>query len=315
MSDRKAPAAVLSSKVYNEAELIFHLLEHKDRRCVSALDTVTLMRGMGMNPVQAEIDALQREMAPLVAELDELRYEEERKKEALKKKEEQGKGGKDASKKDTKDAKGKDAKGKDATGKDAKPGEAGKEGEGGEGADGEGKEGKKRVLTDPIEEVKNIDWHIFITSVEPHYKDLATERDEIIKALQCFDPERKGRITMNDLIKIVTTNGESVLSPADVKQFREVFQMESMDFAEFADRINGTYQPPPPPTAEELARMEEERKAEQERIRKEQQANDFDSLLGGGSLAGPPTAVPSAPAAESTEPPASASPEGAESSA
>jgi Ca2+-binding EF-hand superfamily protein len=287
MADKK-PAAVLSSKVYNEAETIFHLLEHKDRRCVSALDTVTLLRGMGMNPVQDEIEALQREMAPLVAELEELRFIEEEKAEALRKKEE-AKSGKGDKEKEAKAKAEKEKKEKEAkAAKDAKAGETGKEGQG-EGAEGEGenKEGKKRVHADPPEEVKNIDWHIFITSVEPHYKDVATERDEIIKALKCFEgPDGKGRITMKELVRIVTTNGESVLSPAEVKQLLEAFPMETLEFGEFADRINGTYQPPPPPTAEELARQDEERRAEAERIRKEQQTNDFDALLGGSTVTG-----------------------------
>lgn len=275
-------AAVLGSSVYNEAEFIFQLLEHKERKCVSALDTVTLLRGMGMNPVQAEVDALQEAMAPLVAELDELRLEEERKKEALRKKEEAKRGG-------DKDKAAKEKAAKEAAEKAKKE----KEGKEGEGEEKEG-EPKKKIASDPPEEIKNIDWHIFISSVEPMYKDNREERAEIVNALRCFDPENTGKIKMKQLVEVVTQNGESVLSPAEVKQLLEAFPFDTIEFEEFAHRIQGTYQPPPPPTAEEIAAQQEAERLAAEEAKKAAQASDLDSLLGG----------PAVPAAASADPPA-----------
>jgi hypothetical protein len=272
------PPAVLGNEVYNNAEAIFHILEHKESKCVSSLDTVTLLRGMGMNPIQAEVDALQKQMAPLIAELDEIRLEEERKKEAQRKKEEakSGKGDKDK---------------KEATKKpEPKKGETAKDGaKKGDGKEGEG-EKEERVLTMPAEEVKNIDWHIFITSVEPFYKNLETEKHEIVGALKVFDRDGKGKISMADLVRIVTTKGESVLSQAEVKQLTEAFPEASYNLNDFAELLNGTYRPPPPPTAEEIERMERERIAEAERLRKQREDDAFESLVENVPTGGAPAA-------------------------
>lgn len=272
-----APACTLTSDVHNEAELLFQMLQHKDKLCVSSLDCLTILRGMGMNPTQVDMEQLLRAMAPYINELDDLRREEERKRDKEKKKEEErlakSGGAKPKPKPAAADAKGgKDGKGA-ATGKDGKPGDAA-----GGAAAAEGEDGEK-VKAEPAEEVKNIDWEIFITCVEPMYKDNRQEEREILAALGIFDQDQRNTITKTELKKILSENGESVLSPAEIKQFDEMFKDEVMDMREFAQRLQGTYVPPPAPSAEEIAA----KKAEEERIaaeaaKREREANGDDLL-------------------------------------
>jgi len=254
-TDRPRPS-VLTSDVHNEAELIFGLIAVKE--LVSSLDCVTLARGMGMNPVQADMKRLQDEMQPLIEELTELRLEEERRKQ------------KEAAKLEKKDPK-KDTK-KDPK-KDEKKDEK-KEGEAKEGEDGQP---KRKVLPAPEEEMKNIDWHIFISCIEPMYKDNRQEVSEVVQALGLFDEDGTKYLSVDKIIEIVTQGGESVLSPAEVKQLRDAFPEKGYKIQEFAERLQGTYVPPPPPSAEELAAEEEARRKAEEEAKKKAEA---DNLLG-----------------------------------
>lgn len=260
-SAKSTVACTLTSDVHNEAELLFQMLQHKDKLCVSSLDCLTILRGMGMNPTQGDMEALLADMAPYIRELDDLRREEERKREKEKKKEEDKKGKKpEAKKPDPKASKGGD-KGKG--GGDVKVGPDGKPIAGA----GDGKEGEEKVKVEPSEEVKNIDWEIFITCVEPMYKDNRQEEREILAALSTFGTDS---ISKAELCKILSENGESVLSPAEIKQFMETFTADVIEFREFAQRLQGTYVPPPQPTAEELAK----KKAEEDRIAAEKAAKE-----------------------------------------
>ena len=60
MSAPSKPVApsILTSDIHNEADVIFKLLQDKDKQTVSMLDAWVLMRGMGMNPTNAEMDQL-----------------------------------------------------------------------------------------------------------------------------------------------------------------------------------------------------------------------------------------------------------------
>ena len=280
--------SVLTSDIHNEAELIFTILENKDRKTVSSLDTLTLLRGMGMNPVDTDMDYLREVMAEPVEKLEQAYREEEARKERERRKEEERKG-----KKIT-------FVNKKAPGKDGK--EEGKDGV----APGEeiGPDGKKRkIMTEPQEEIKNIDWNIFINAVEPIFRDNHQEQEEILAALKVFDTDGRGRITREQLIQIVTTNGESVLSPAEVKILLELFP-EDIGFVEFAQRVQGTYVPP---SQEELDAIEEaERRERDARMAKERDAaaaaDPLAGLLGGmgggGGDGGDAAGGGDAPAAE-----------------
>jgi len=258
--------SVLTSDIHNEAELIFTILENKDRNTVSSLDTLTLLRGMGMNPVDTDMDYLREVMAEPVEKLEQAYREEEARKERERRKEEERKG-----KKIT-------FVNKKAPGKDGAPGADGV-------APGEeiGPDGKKRkIMTEPQEEIKNIDWNIFINAVEPIFRDNHQEQEEILAALKVFDTDGRGRISREQLIQIVTTNGESVLSPAEVKILLELFP-EDIGFVEFAQRVQGTYVPP---SQEELDAIEEaERRERDARMAKERDAaaaaDPLAGLLGG----------------------------------
>lgn len=267
--------SVLTSDVHNEAELIFSILQDPDHKVVSQLDVLTLLRGMGMNPVNADTDYLREVMAEPIERYEAMRREEEAKKEKERKREE-------AERK----KKGGAFVAKPPPGKkgDPKSGTAG-----GAGGDGpaeveleEGPDGKKRVKTGPREEVKNIDWNVFITAVEPIFRDNHQEQDEILNALKVFDEAGMGVLTRDELFRIVTSNGESVLGPAEIKLLTDMLP-ESMEFVEFAQRAQGTYVPP---SAEEIAAKEEaERAAREERLRREREerekADPMAALLAG----------------------------------
>ena len=293
--------SVLTSDVHNEAEIIFHILEHREKRCVSKLDMLTLLRGMGMNPTDGDLDSLHATMQPLIAEYEEMVREEERRKERERKKMEAKAGGPkstnpvkdkaDKEKKKLDDIKkanmsarsGRSTRPSTAATGDSKDDNNGKDGEGGE-TDKDGK--KKKGKLDPPEEIKNIDWHIFMHSVEPIFKDARQEEKELMQALSVFDPDGVGSMSMKQLVEIATQNGESVLSPAEVKQLKESFPENRINFRDFTKKLLGTYVPPPPPSAEELA-AKARAAAEQAKKEKEAAALNVDSFV--ASMKSPPS--------------------------
>lgn len=291
--------SVLTSDVHNEAEIIFHILEHKEKRCVSKLDMLTLLRGMGMNPTDGDLDSLHASMQPLISEYEEMVREEERRKERERKKMEAKQGGPkstnpvkdkaDREKKKLDDIKKANASARSAGGggRSTRPSTAatgdskdddgknenGKEDE----LDKDGKKKKKSKL-DPPEEIKNVDWHIFMHCVEPIFKDARQEEKELMQAFAVFDPDGVGSMSMKQLIEIATQNGESVLSPAEVKMLKEAFPENRIDFRDFTKKLLGTYVPPPPPTAEELA-AKARAAAEQAKKEKEAAALNVDNFV------------------------------------
>lgn len=266
------PVSVLTSDVHNEAEVLFAFLQEKDRKLISHLDCLTLMRGMGMNPIQADMDKLRDVMKEDVAELSRVRAEEalaaEKERERL-------------AKKDPKAQKEKEMKDKaDKEKAEAEAKKAKEEAEANGGANGP----KKKVLAPPEEEEKAIDWNIFIKHVEPMYRDNREEVRLIIEALREFQtPQKQGTITIRELEDIVCRqNGESVLSPAEFKQVRDILKIteendgEEIDLTELAQKIQGTYQGP---TEEEKAaaaamKEEEERKRREAEAAKKKAAED-----------------------------------------
>ena len=285
--------SVLTSDVHNEAEIIFHILEHREKKCVSKLDMLTLLRGMGMNPTDGDLDSLHASMQPLISEYEEMVREEERRKERERKKMEAKQGGPkstnpvkdkaDREKKKLDDIKKQNASAR--SGRSTRPSTAAT-GDSKDGAEGSMKEGeeldkdgkKKKSKLDPPEEIKNIDWHIFMHCVEPVFKDARQEEKELMQAFSVFDPDGVGSMSMNQLIEIATQNGESVLSPAEVKQLKEAFPEKRIDFRDFTKKLLGTYVPPPPPTAEELA-AKARAAAEQAKKEKEAAALNVDNFV------------------------------------
>ncbi|CBH16394.1 hypothetical protein, conserved [Trypanosoma brucei gambiense DAL972] len=234
---------VLTSEVYNDAEATFNLLENKEK-LVSLLDCVTLLRAMGMNPTQDDIDYLRERMAEPVLRLEEWRRNEEIRRDKEQRREEmkdRKRIGTVAMKKNTKLAGDRSA----------------------EGTVQDGQNPQQPVKITPAEEVKNIDWNIFISCVEEIYRDAVTEQKEVLGALRILDTEGDDSITIDELVELVTTNGESVLNPAEVQQLRSLLPKEC-SLPELASRLQGTYVPPTKEELERAAFEEIERRRQQE---------------------------------------------------
>lgn len=248
------PPSVLTSEVYNEAELIFNILQNKEK-LVSFLDCTTLLRGMGMNPTVHDLDKLKARMREPVIKLEAWRRAEQLRKERERLKEE----AKEAKKMGRKISKAEQKKKEEE--KRQKEEEA--------------KE-KEKII--PIEEVKNIDWNIFISCTEEIFRDAATEEKTLFKALKVFDDEEDPLImTMDRLVEIVTSRGNSVLTPAEVKQLRKDLPAKC-SFQEMAARLQGTYVPP---TQEELDRQMQAAIEERKRREAAKKAAEEDDPLRG----------------------------------
>eukprot|EP00796_Vickermania_ingenoplastis_P001855 gene1855-1134_t len=251
----EAPPSVLTSEVYNEAELIFNMLQNKEK-LVSFLDCTTLLRGMGMNPTNHDLDKFKARIREPVIRLEQWRLEEEVRREKERRKEE--------------------AKELKKMGRKISKADKKKQEEEKKKKEEENKENEKII---PVEEVKNIDWNIFISCAEEIFRDAATEEKTVFKALKVFDKDDDSPMTMtiDRLIEIVTSGGESVLTQAEVKQLRKDLPAKC-SFAELAARLQGTYVPP---TQEELDRQMQA--AIEERKRKEaakKAAEEDDPLRG-----------------------------------
>lgn len=285
--------SVLTSDVHNEAEIIFHILEHREKKCVSKLDMLTLLRGMGMCPTDGDLDLLHASMAPLIEEYEEMVREEEKRKERERKKMEDKRGGpkstnpvKDRAEKEKKkidDIKRQNSARGSSRGGASRPSTAATGDESNKELTEEEKKKKAESKIEPPEEIKNIDWHIFMHSVEPFFKDNRQEERELMNAFSVFDPDGLGCMTMKQLVEIATQNGESVLTPAEVKQLKEAFPGDMIEFKEFTKKLLGTWVPPPPPTAEELAERAR-REAEVKRKEREAALTNIDDLLAATQL-------------------------------
>lgn len=253
-ADDEQPS-VLTSEVYNEAELIFNILQNKEK-LVSFLDCTTLLRGMGMNPTSHDLDKLKARMREPVIRLEAWRREEELRRERERRREEAKEAKKMGRKLPAKDAKQKGDKKKE---------------------EGEEDEDNEKII--PVEEIKNIDWNIFISCTEEIFRDSATEEKTVFKALKTFDDDEDNPkvMTIDHLVRIVTGCGDSVLTPAEVKQLRALMPAKC-PFAEMAARIQGTYVPP---TQEELDQQMQAAIEERKRREAAKKAAEEDDPLKG----------------------------------
>ncbi|KPA78680.1 hypothetical protein ABB37_06280 [Leptomonas pyrrhocoris] len=246
--DPDAPS-VLTSDVYNNAEVSFAMLQNKEK-LISFLDCTTLLRSMGMNPTQDDMDKLKKLMAEPIVRLEQWRREDELRRDKERRKEE------------ARERKGKGRMSVAA----AKKSIAEKVGEGGVNE-------AVPPLPTPAEEIKNIDWNIFIHCAEMVFRDRMREESAVVEALKVFVGSSAAVMTRDRLIEIVTTQGDNVLTPAEVKVLVTVLP-ESCPAKELAARIQGTYVAP---TQEEInaATMREiEARRQQEAAEKAKEDND-----------------------------------------
>ncbi|KAG8347052.1 hypothetical protein ERJ75_000929300 [Trypanosoma vivax] len=244
MEDRpRRHPCVLTSEVYNEAEITFNILENKEK-LVSFLDCMTLLRGMGMNPTQEDMDYLRERMAEPVLRLEEWRRNEELKRDKERRREEM----KEKSQRSTSVQNKALKRPADRTA---------------EGTPANAQNPQQPVKVVPVEEIKNIDWNIFISCAEEIYRDAATEQKDVLAALKVLDEEGNGTMTIDELVNFVTTNGEGVLSPAEAQQLRTLLPKEC-SLVELAARLQGTYVPPTKEELERAALEEIERRQQQE---------------------------------------------------
>ncbi|CCW64908.1 unnamed protein product [Phytomonas sp. EM1] len=225
--------SVLTSDVCNEAEFIFNMLQNKEK-LVSFLDCTTILRGMGMNPNQADMDRLKSLMEEPIVRLEQWRREEELKREKERRREEarERKGGL------MKSALKSNPKRKSIV----------------EKAIEASAENERQVKIVPMEEVKNIDWNIFISCAEEIYRDSLVEEKQVLEALKVFaekDISQKLVMSQEKLIKMLISNGDNVLTPAEIKQLKSLLP-EECELVELAKRIQGTYVAP---TQSELNRL------------------------------------------------------------
>lgn len=242
------PPSVLTSEVYNEAETIFSMLENKEK-LVSFLDCMTLLRGMGMNPTQGDMDYLRERMADPILRLENWRREEELRREKERRREEMREKRRGSSVFVQSKARRSLSERVSEVNTTESPTSA------------------QPVKITPVEEIKNIDWNIFISCAEEIYRDALTEQKGVLSALKVLDKEGTGEMAIEDLVRIVTTNGESVLSPAEVQQLRALLPPRC-GLAEIAARLQGTYTPPTKEELERAALEEIERRRQQEAANK-----------------------------------------------
>ncbi|EPY29150.1 hypothetical protein STCU_04700 [Strigomonas culicis] len=208
---------------------------------------------MGMNPTSTDMDRLKERMTEPVLRLEQWRREEELKREKERRKEE------------LKDKK------KRGAGKTGKPDAKKQKGQEDEDAE------KKDVKIIPVEEIKNIDWNIFISCTEEMYRDATSEEKEVYKALKIFREGREPKVmTRQRLLEILTTSGDNILAPAEVKLL-ETLLPEECPYDELAARIQGTYTPP---TAQELAQKAEAEELERKRLEELKKPPVDDPLAG-----------------------------------
>ncbi|AIN97339.1 hypothetical protein LPMP_181590 [Leishmania panamensis] len=250
--DPDAPS-VLTSEVYNAAEAIFNTLQNKEK-LVSFLDCTTLLRGMGMNPTLEDMDKLKSLMAQPILRLEQWRREEELKREKERRKEE-----------------ARERKGR------------------GRASVAPGRKSIVQKIADPVaeaapadntvaEEIKNIDWNIFIRCTEMIFRDRMREECAVLEALRVFGGDSSTSMSRSKLIEIVTTKGDNILTPAEVKILVTLLP-ESCPVNEWAGRIQGTYVAPTQEEIDAAAMREIEARRHQEAAEKQKEA-EKDPLKG-----------------------------------
>lgn len=257
--DIDAPS-VLTSDVYNDAEVSFAMLQSKDK-LVSFLDCTTLLRSMGMNPTQEDMDKLKEIMAEPIVRLEQWRREEELRRD------------KELRKEEARERKGRE-RGSISAAKKSIAEKGGDEGGGGTAAAAttDGAAAATVSLT-PAEELKNIDWNIFIHSAEMIFRDRMREEHAVVEALKVFAGSAAAVMSRDQLMEIVTTHGDNVLTPAEVKALVTVLP-ESCSVKEWAARIQGIYVPPKQEEIDAPALRESEAQRQQERAGKTKAEGD-----------------------------------------
>jgi len=245
--------SVITSDVHNDAEAIFNMLQNKEK-LVSFLDCTTLLRGMGMNPTQEDMDHMKELMAEPIVRLEQWRREEELKREKERRKEE---------------ARERKSKVRISV---APPKKSLAE----KAIDAAQEEKAVKII--PVEEIKNIDWNIFISCTEATFRDRMREEKTVYEALKLFvDAENPQQMTREQLIHIVTSNGDNVLSAAEVKLISAVLP-ETCSVKELASRIQGTYVPPTQEELDRQAMKEMEARRQREAAEKPAQPDLLDGL-------------------------------------
>jgi hypothetical protein len=254
--------SVITSDVYNDAEVSFAMLQNKEK-LVSFLDCTTLLRSMGMNPTHDDMDKLKELMAGPIARLEEWRREEELRQD------------KEGRKEDARERKGKN-RGSVAPAKKSLGEKAGDD----NGATTTDAAAAASAVTaaaslTPAEEIKNIDWNIFIHCTERIFRDRMREEHAVAEALKVFANNNgnsgasssAATMTRDRLMEIVTTHGDNVLTPAEVKVLVTMLP-ESCSVKELAARIQGTYVAPTQEELDAAAARELEMQRQQEAAEK-----------------------------------------------
>lgn len=244
---------MLTSDVYNEAEVSFAMLQSKEK-LVSFLDCTTLLRSMGMNPTREDMDRLKELMAEPIARLEQWRREEELRQDKERRKEE-----------------ARDRKGKDRA--SVAPSKKSIVKEGGEEGGAEGATAAAAASITPAEEIKNIDWNIFIHCAETVFRDRMREEHAVLEALSVFAGSAGATMTRDRLMEIVTTNGDNVLTPAEVKVLLTMLP-ETCSLKELAARIQGTYVAPTQEEIDAAAARAMEAQRQQEMAEKTKEEED-----------------------------------------
>ncbi|GET87880.1 hypothetical protein, conserved [Leishmania tarentolae] len=245
--------SVLTSEVYNAAEAIFNMLQNKEK-LVSFLDCTTLLRGVGMNPTHEDMDKLKGLMAQPILRLEQWRREEELKREKERRKEE---------------ARERKGKGRASVA-------AGRKSILKKAADPAAEAAPVDIT--PAEEVKNIDWNIFIRCTEMIFRDSMREERAVLEALKVFAGDSCATMSRDKLIEIVTTKGDNVLTPAEVKSLVAILP-DRCPVKEWASRIGGTYVPPTQEEIDAAALREIEARRQHEAAEKQKEA-EKDPLQG-----------------------------------
>eukprot|EP00906_Rhabdomonas_costata_P023403 RCo033675 len=212
--------AVLTSDVINEAEQTFKSICN-EQGLISQLDIIKLLRSMGMNPTDSDIEVLFDVMK--LRDPEKERQERIERDEWLKKERERKQ-----KEKEEREAMKDDKKAKAASSAKKKKED----------------EKKDQMLWIPPERRPVVDWPTFIRNVEPFFRDNKIEEEALLRALKVFDKEGRGWISRDDLVRILTTKGEDILSPPEVAALLETFPNPRVEHREFAQKMQGTYVEP-----------------------------------------------------------------------
>ena len=200
--------AVLTSDIINEAQALFQQRSFKREGyepLASQNDLLFILRGIGMNPTQPDLEEVVSFMS--IYDADEKR--DDRKKKKNKEEEDKKK------KKDEDDE-------------------------------------KAKIMQLP-EDIPKYSWLTLIEAIELGYKNHRRCVDEIVSCLKVFEPGP--RISVRNLVHIMTSLGDDVLGPLEIEELKRLFtnpdvpadDSVEIDFEAFAKTVQEGQKPPPPP--------------------------------------------------------------------